>query len=336
PVTPGSNEYIIGTPLINKATINLENGNQFTISSYNLSDSNSYVDYVKLNGKDLNRTYLTHEEIVTGGTLEFYMTDQPAEWGSREGQEPSTSIEEHLIVPAPFIAKGDVAFKNETEVVLSTIDSPSEIFYRFNSGDFQLYDTPFIINEPSTLEVYSADGYGNKSATISTEFYKIDPNISITLETEYANQYNAGGDEALIDGIIGTEDFRTGTWQGYWNEDVNATIDLGSVTGISNIKASFLRDQRSWIFLPTSASILISDDGINFIKAKDFEFDTPFNTDEVIIESIQLKNPGSIRFIKLVANKLGELPEWHLGHENDGRSWIFIDEIQIKKQVLNE
>ncbi len=82
-VTPGSNEYIIGTPLFDRATINLENGKQFTIVANNLSDTNIYIEQVKLNGKDLDVTYLKHEDIISGGTLEFTMTDNPAVWGSR-------------------------------------------------------------------------------------------------------------------------------------------------------------------------------------------------------------------------------------------------------------
>ena len=78
-VTPGSNEYIIGTPLFDKATINLENGKQFNITANNLSDSNTYIESVKLNGKALNETYISHSAIVSGGSLEFNMTNQLGE-----------------------------------------------------------------------------------------------------------------------------------------------------------------------------------------------------------------------------------------------------------------
>jgi len=335
PVTPGSNHYIIGGPLWDKATINLENGNQFTIVAENLSPENHYIQYASLNGEPLDRTYLTHEEITRGGILEFQMTDQLSTWGVREGQEPSTSIEEHLIVPAPFIAKGEVAFKKETQLELESVVPNSNIYYSLDKSDFKLYTESLIIDEATQLTVYSEKD-GLKSATISTQFYKIDPNISITLETDYANQYNAGGNDALIDGILGTEDFRTGTWQGYWNEDVIAIVDLGKNTEIETIKTSFLRDQRSWIFLPTEVTVYGSSDGETFKKLKHHRFEKPVNTDDVKIETIELEHPGTLRYVKLVAKKLGELPEWHLGYEHDGRSWIFIDEIQITKQAINE
>ncbi len=54
-------------------------------------------------------------------------------------------------------------------------------------------------------------------------------------------------------------------------------------------------------------------------------------TEEAYIENFDVKDgPNNFRYIKVVAKKLGELPEWHLGYKHDGRSWIFIDEIIIR------
>jgi len=330
PVTPGSNQYIIGSPLLDKASIKLENGHSFTMVANSVSKENKYVKHVLLNGEPLNRTYLTHEELMAGGVLEFEMTNTLSAWGVREGEEPTTAIDAHQILPAPFIAKGDVAFKHETTIVLESLVEEAEIYYRFNADDFKVYSKPLKIKQAALLEVYS-ETPGKRSATISTQFYKIDPDMTITLETDYANQYNAGGNDALIDGIMGTEDFRTGTWQGYWNEDVIAIVDLGKTSTISNIKTSFLRDQRSWIFLPKTAHIYTSKDGVNFKKIQDFNFELPFDTDEVEIASIEVTHPVKARYVKLIAKKRGALPEWHLGHAHNGRSWIFIDEIQLTK-----
>lgn len=331
PVTPGSNEYIIGTPLFPKGTINLENGKQFNIVADKVSSINKYIEYVYLNGKKLERTYLRHNEIMQGGTLEFHMTDNPAIWGSREGQEPVTDIKEHVIVSAPFIAKGDVAFKGQTEVVLDNVDKNASIYYRIGEkGGFKKYENPFIIDKAISLQVYS-ELNGNKSAEIETNFYKIDPNLSIKLDTQYANQYNAGGNDALIDGIKGARDFRTGTWQGYFDEDVIATVDLGSKKPINLVTVNFLRDQRSWIFLPTEVEILVSNNGTAFKSLGNQTLDTSTNTEEVIIKTLEFKLPKTnYRYIKLIAKKLGQLPEWHLGYKHDGRSWIFVDEISIQ------
>ena len=330
PVTPASNQYIIGTPLFPKATVNLENGNTFTVVAQNISAANKYIEYASLNGQSLDRTYITHEEIMKGGTLEFSMTDNPAAWGSKVGQEPESTIDEHLIVPAPFIARGSVAFKGSTNVELDIVDKEAIIYYRLDDSGFQVYNQPFLISEPATLQVY-AERSGAKSAVITTQFYKIDPNISITLETEYANQYNAGGNDALIDGIMGTKDFRTGTWQGYWDEDVVATVDLGKQRQVSTVSVNFLQDQRSWIFYPTEVECLVSEDGINYNTLGTYVVDSTKPSEDAMIRTFSFKRPATpSRYVKVIAKKLGVLPEWHLGYKHDGRSWIFVDEITIK------
>ena len=73
PVCPGSNDYVIGSPSVEKATINLENGKQFTVKASNLSDKNIYIQRILLNGAPLAGYILKHEDIIKGGTLEFVM-----------------------------------------------------------------------------------------------------------------------------------------------------------------------------------------------------------------------------------------------------------------------
>jgi predicted alpha-1,2-mannosidase len=74
PVAPGSPVYQIGSPAVNAATIHLENGKTFSIEAKNQSDKNVFVEKVELNGKPLNRLYITHDEIMKGGKMVFYMS----------------------------------------------------------------------------------------------------------------------------------------------------------------------------------------------------------------------------------------------------------------------
>ncbi|MHA7841872.1 MAG: GH92 family glycosyl hydrolase [Winogradskyella sp.] len=330
PVTPGSNQYIIGAPFFDKVSINLENGKTFTIKSYDLSDINKYVEYVYLNGEKLNRTYLTHQEIMDGGVLEFYMNDNPAIWGSREGQEPKIEITNHIILPSPFIEKGDITFRGSTEVVLNTSEKDTKIFYAINDEDFQLYETPFTITEDTKVRLYSEKG-NLKSPVLTTPFYKIDPNLSIILESEFANQYSAGGNDALIDGIRSTKNYRTGSWQGYHNTDLVATVDLGRLKPINLISVNFLQDQGAWIFYPTEVQCLVSKDGKDFKALPSQKINAENKNNEIEIKTVEFKIPMTeYKYVKIIAKKLGKLPEWHLGYPMDGRSWIFADEISIK------
>ncbi len=78
PVAPGSDHYALGSPAIKSAVLKLENGRALTIEAVNQSDKNVYVKRVTVNGKTLNRNYITHAEIMGGGKIVFYMSDKPA------------------------------------------------------------------------------------------------------------------------------------------------------------------------------------------------------------------------------------------------------------------
>jgi len=77
PVTPGSNQYIIGRPFLPQATLNLPDGKRFSIVADGLDAAHTYVGSVSLNGKPLDRAYVTHQEIVAGGELRFVMQAEP-------------------------------------------------------------------------------------------------------------------------------------------------------------------------------------------------------------------------------------------------------------------
>ena len=76
-VCPGTDEYVIGSPLFRKATITLENGNQFVIEAEGNSPENYYIQSGTLNGRELDKNYIRYSDIVDGGTLRFEMGPRP-------------------------------------------------------------------------------------------------------------------------------------------------------------------------------------------------------------------------------------------------------------------
>ena len=85
PVTPGSNQYIIGRPFLPQATLNLPDGKRFRIVADGLDAAHTYVGSVSLNGKPLDRAYVTHQEIVAGGELRFTMQAEPNKAWAADG-----------------------------------------------------------------------------------------------------------------------------------------------------------------------------------------------------------------------------------------------------------
>jgi len=77
PVTPGTDQYVIGSPLFNKVTLTFENGKKLLIEAPGNSSDNIYLRKVSLNGRKLTRNYLFHDELQKGGRLIFSMSDKP-------------------------------------------------------------------------------------------------------------------------------------------------------------------------------------------------------------------------------------------------------------------
>lgn len=91
PLTMGSDEYVIGSPLFDEVTVNLESGNTLKIIANNNSKKNVYVQSMKLNGVDYTKNFIKHSDIAKGGTIEFTMGDTPnTSWGSGENDLPTS------------------------------------------------------------------------------------------------------------------------------------------------------------------------------------------------------------------------------------------------------
>jgi len=80
----GQNVYLIGSPIIGKTKIKLDNGKIFEIKVNNLSDKNIYVTKAILNGKLLNQAWFKHTDIKDGGKLELFMSNVPNDWGTKK------------------------------------------------------------------------------------------------------------------------------------------------------------------------------------------------------------------------------------------------------------
>jgi predicted alpha-1,2-mannosidase len=77
PVAPGSPDYAIGSPVVESATLPLENGNILRIQVENQSVENVYIQKVEVNGKPIARRHLTHEELMAGANVVFTMGSEP-------------------------------------------------------------------------------------------------------------------------------------------------------------------------------------------------------------------------------------------------------------------
>jgi predicted alpha-1,2-mannosidase len=124
PLQVGSSYYTIGSPLFEKATVHLENGNDLVVNAPANSDRNVYVQGLTVNGESRDTAYLTHADIANGGTLTFAMGPQPSQWATAAGAAPP-SITNDDDVPRPL---RDAIGGGSGMATASSGDAPAGLF----------------------------------------------------------------------------------------------------------------------------------------------------------------------------------------------------------------
>jgi hypothetical protein len=154
----------------------------------------------------------------------------------------------------------------------------------------------------------------------------IGKNISFT--SSCSPKYNANGTNSLVDGVCGTENYFS-LWQGWYGEDIDATIDLSNIEIINSVGLNCLVNQMSWIFPPESITVSISSDNKNFTEVSNLNnAEAGIKTENKIIPyRIEFQKPQQCRYLKIKIKNIGKLPDWR---GVDGSAWLFVDEIIVK------
>ena len=141
-------------------------------------------------------------------------------------------------------------------------------------------------------------------------------------------KYLNGDQTALTDGLKGWEDYHI-HWLGFEGEDMEATVDLGSVQLISAIDTDFLQDINSWIFMPLAVEFSLSADGIHYHVVDNVENKIPANKNGALTAAFNARFESQMaRYVKVKAAGMKTCPAWHKG--SGGPAWIFVDEITVK------
>ncbi|MEZ4740152.1 MAG: GH92 family glycosyl hydrolase [Flavobacteriales bacterium] len=324
PLSPGiTTTYELGHPLFDEATVTLSNGKQWSMvvdTNGNLAppipkDLPAHASFVPTN--------VDHSEIIKGGSMVLNKAREPyAVYRIPELRTEAVRQKLPCDRPgAPYITAEGAAFRHMQDVVvkgcgtcsltIEGVDRPCTV------------GVPFTIDGSSTVSVEWDEAYDPVIAT----FTRIATNRTVTLLNEYANQYAAGGEQALVDGLRGGTDFRTGEWQGFEGCDLLATIDLGDVATVTQVGLSVLQDQRSWIWLPADVQFAFSINGRQW-STETVHHDVPMTTEEALThEMVTPILSKKARYIKVIGRNAGPCPDWHPG--KGGATWIFADEVLI-------
>ena len=175
-VAPGQNIYVIGSPLFEKATVNLENGNKFVVKANNISPDNIYIQSAKLDGVPYSNSYLRYDDIMRGAKLEFEMGPEPnKDWGNAKRERPYSENGE-LVVSLPYIKSGDKLFLKSTKISLGCNTKGADIHFTLDGStptkESGLYTTPFEIFKSQVLKIRAFHEGLTPSITVDFDFDK--------------------------------------------------------------------------------------------------------------------------------------------------------------------
>ncbi|MBK7094925.1 MAG: GH92 family glycosyl hydrolase [Saprospiraceae bacterium] len=331
-VCPGNTQFAIGCPLFKEAKIQLENGKTFTVKTINRNDKNIYIQYAYLNGRKYNKSFLDYNDIMNGGTLEIKMDSVPnLNWGTSDDDIPKTSVDTFQMAIVPFTDQAAKTFRDSIAVDLHSVDK-ADIYYTLDGtnpdNNSMKYSFPIVLKETAVIKSVSYHPVMGYSYITDSKFVRTNEKMKIQLLTAYNSQYTGGGDNALINQLRGTDNFRLGEWQGYNDTDFEAILDLGEMRNINKISMGFLQDIGSWIWMPKNVSFEYSDDGKVFKHLGIVENTVPAEENGSVVKDFEIIISFKARYIKIKASKFGTIPEWHLGAGNP--SWIFADEIVVE------
>lgn len=345
PVCPGSTTYQFGRPLHDFAGIYLENGNTLYVRAGNNSPENKYIQRITLNGEMYRKNYIDHSDIMQGGELVFEMgaTPNPDLRNYASDISDKTTIPfEFDIIPVPyFTAKSEIFTDSITTEIRSLNFPDTEIKYTIDGTEpswrSRTYSSALTFHQTTTLKAKAfrkKPGLNpalieNEKQAVSCTFQKIDKNTTLKLNSTYDNQYSAGGANALIDGLRGGEDFRSGAWQGYQGIDVSGELVFEKPRQLNQLVFSCLQDIKSWIFMPTEIQVSYSLDGKTFVDLKTQHFDLSEKDFGQFIRTLSFDfGNQQVKQVRFVVKNRGVCPKGHLGEGE--KSWLFLDEIEIK------
>ena len=176
PVCPGSNEFALTAPQFPKAVVRLANGRTLTVTADNPRRS-VYIASVTLDGKPIDRNYITYDELMQGGELHFALRPRPDyERGTDDAAAPH-SLTRGEVVSIPYTTQNVSLFTEPLAVALATTTSGAEIRYTLDGS------------EPTeTSALYAAPVPVDRSLTLKAKGFKpgAAPSRTLTLEAEEA------------------------------------------------------------------------------------------------------------------------------------------------------
>jgi alpha-L-fucosidase len=230
-----------------------------------------------------------------------------------------------------FMPEG-VTFKDTASVKLLCDTKDAGIYYTTDGSQpdksSRHYTGPIKLDRTAVITAVAISPEGVSGLPVKAGFNKAKYNIEY--KAQYDSAYPGSGVYTLVDGALGTYNFKDGKWQGFHGTDAEAVIDLGKIKPIRKLSWRFLESTGSYIFLPGSVEYSISDNGKEFRTLKAIVNDETGRQDKIpFIKSFDAF-PENIqaRYIRIKAVNIGLCPPWHPGAGD--KAWMFTDEVTVE------
>ena len=189
-VCPGSNEFVLTTPLFDEAVVKLANGKTLTIKAAGAAKKH-YVKDVALNGQKIDVNYITYDQIMNGGELVYTLSAEPCMERGTAPEAAPYSLTKADIVPAPYTEAQSYLFEGDLEVELK-VNADAQIRYTLDGSEptekSPLYESPFTITKSCVIKAKAFKG-GLESRTMVLDAVKAEniPAVSRKLTVNGVN-----------------------------------------------------------------------------------------------------------------------------------------------------
>ena len=233
----------------------------------------------------------------------------------------------------PFIESGSDA-EGHVLVTLHTVYSDKPIHYTLDGKEVTpsdpVYEKPITISRSGTVKTACFDATGQ--AVTSERYFLYHKGMGKlkalnSVPGNYRPEYSGGGDNALVDGQLGSNDYKDGHWQGFYGINADIELDFQRKEAIQEIEIGFLVNAYDWILRANQVEIYASNDGKDYQLVRTHDIATEVNTKGNFVFRERIPVNVRTRYLRVVVKNPGLIPEGLPGVGYD--SWIFMDELII-------
>ncbi|MFD2565954.1 beta-N-acetylhexosaminidase [Pseudotenacibaculum haliotis] len=214
---------------------------------------------------------------------------------------------------------------------LSTVSQSYSIYYSTDGSEpTTLYKSPIPVDASMNIKAVVKNDEGKAMGYEFEQKVKLHKGVGakISINKEPHPSYNAGGKEALVNGISGNNKrYGDKEWLGFWGEDIEITIEFDKPTEINSISTRFHNGNGQWIYAPVSLSIEFNKANESSITQTVGLYSNKKTISDVQIDFSEEENLFC-KSIRLIIPNYGIIPEGKQGGGN--KAWTFIDEIVIE------